>query len=306
MMVMLPAIWTSALVFASELTLLSIGFTLTYMTAKVPNFAHGTYAGIGIYVSYTMNKILGLSPYLGFPIAFFIGGLFSVLIYKVVIEALQKMGGGTIVLTISTLAIQIGLTAFIQIYAFWLREVFHTYAMNFLLKDADFSFAGFPGIFIVSITLSIGSVLALRYLLTQTKMGVAMRATAEDPELASVLGINIERIQVFSWFLTGGLACLSGAMIPLWFQSTPQTGAALITSIMAGSLLGGFTNIYGAVIGGATVGLSEIILTFWGQSFIGTWIGEYRPLVPMAFLVAVLLFEPEGLEGVWRRIKPQA
>ncbi len=306
MSVMLPAIWTAALVFASELTLLSIGFTLTYMTAKVPNFAHGTYAGIGIYVSYTINKILGLSPYVGFPLAFLVGGLFSVLIYKVVIEALQKMGGGTIVLTISTLAIQIFLTATIQIYAFWLRDVFHTYAMNFLLKEADFNFAGFPGIFIVSVGTSIGSVIALRYLLTQTKMGVAMRATAEDPELASVLGINTERIQVFSWFLTGGLACLAGAMIPMWFMSTPQTGAALITSIMAGSLLGGFTNIYGAVIGGAIVGISEIMLTFFGQSVIGTWIGEYRPLVPMAFLVAVLLFEPRGLEGIWNRIKPQS
>ena len=73
---------------------------------------------------------------------------------------------------------------------------------------------------------------------------------------------------------------------------------------MAGSLLGGFTNIYGAVIGGATVGLSEIMLTTWGQAWIGTWVGEYRPLVPMLFLVVVLLFEPEGLDGVWRRIKP--
>jgi branched-chain amino acid transport system permease protein len=267
---MIPAIWTAALVFASELTLLSIGFTLTYMTAKIPNFAHGTYARLGIYVSYTMSKILGLSPYTGFPVAFLIGGVFSVIVYKLVIKALFNMGGGAIVLTISTLAIQIFLTALIQVYAFWLRETYHTYAMNFLLKEYDFTYAGFPGIFIMSISLSIGSVLTLRYMLTRTKIGIAMRATAEDPELASVLGINTERIQVFSWFLTGGLACLAGAMIPLWFQSTPQTGSALITSIMAGSLLGGFNNIYGAVIGGATVGLSEIILTYWGQSLIGT------------------------------------
>ena len=303
MSVMLPAIWTAALVFASELTLLSIGFTLTYMTAKVPNFAHGTYAGIGIYVSYTVNKILGLSPYLGFPLSFLIGGVFSVVIYKVVIEALQKMGGGAIVLTISTLAIQIGLTAIIQIYAYYLREKYHTYTMNFLLKEADFKFAGFPGIFIVSIGLSLASVVALRFLLNHTRMGIAMRATSEDPELASVLGINTDQIQIFSWFLTGGLACLAGSMIPMWFMSTPQTGAALITSIMAGSLLGGFTNIYGSVLGGAIVGLSEIMLTACGQSVIGTWVGEYRPLVPMLFLVAVLLVEPEGLDGIWNRIK---
>lgn len=298
---LIPAIWMAALVFASELTLLSIGFTLTYLTAKVPNFAHGTYAGIGIYVSYTFAKIWNLSPYWGFPVAFVVGGIFSVLIYKLVIAVLTNMGGGAIVLTISTLAIQIFLTALIQIYAYYLRDRFSTYAMAFLLKENDFKFAGFPGIFIVSLTLTVTLVIALHYMLTRTRIGVAMRATAEDPELASVLGININQIQLFSWFLTGGLACLAGAMIPLWFQSTPQSGAAIITSIMAGSLLGGFDSIYGSVIGGAVVGMSEILLTTWGQALIGVWVGEYRPLIPMIFLVAVLLIEPRGLQGAWEK-----
>jgi branched-chain amino acid transport system permease protein len=298
---LIPAIWMAALVYASELTLLSIGFTLTYLTAKVPNFAHGTYAGVGIYVSYTFAKIWGLSPYYGFPVAFILGGAMSVLIYKLVIGVLTNMGGGAIVLTISTLAIQIFLTAFIQIYAYYLRERFSTYAMAFLLKESDFKLAGFPGIFVVSLTITIGSVLALHYMLTRTKIGVAMRATAEDTELAQVLGINTDQIQLFSWFLTGGLACLAGAMIPLWFQSTPASGAMIITSIMAGSLLGGFESIYGSVIGGAVVGISEIMLTTWGQAVIAPWIGEYRPIIPMSFLVAVLLIEPKGLQGAWDR-----
>jgi branched-chain amino acid transport system permease protein len=291
----------AAMVFASELTLLSIGFTLTYLTAKIPNFAHGTYAGLGIYVSYTFSKILGINPYLGFPLAFIVGGLFSMLVYLIVIKVLTNMGGGAIVLTISTLAIQIFLTALIQIYAYWLRETYNTYTMAFLLKEADFKFAGFPGIFIVSITMTISMVIALHFMLTKTRMGVAMRATAEDPELASVLGINTDQIQLFSWFLTGGLACLAGAMIPMWFQSTPSSGAMMITSIMAGSLLGGFDSIYGSVAGGVIVGMSEIMLTTWGQAWIGVWVGEYRPMIPMIFLVAVLLVEPNGLQGAWSK-----
>jgi branched-chain amino acid transport system permease protein len=298
---LIPAIWMAAMVFASELTLLSIGFTLTYLTAKIPNFAHGTYAGLGIYVSYTFSKILGINPYLGFPLAFIVGGLFSMLVYLIVIKVLTNMGGGAIVLTISTLAIQIFLTALIQIYAYWLRETYNTYTMAFLLKEADFKFAGFPGIFIVSITMTISMVIALHFMLTKTRMGVAMRATAEDPELASVLGINTDQIQLFSWFLTGGLACLAGAMIPLWFQSTPSSGAMMITSIMAGSLLGGFDSIYGSVAGGVIVGMSEIMLTTWGQAWIGVWVGEYRPMIPMIFLVAVLLVEPNGLQGAWSK-----
>jgi branched-chain amino acid transport system permease protein len=72
---------------------------------------------------------------------------------------------------------------------------------------------------------------------------------------------------------------------------------------MAGSLLGGFDSVYGAVVGGIVVGISEIMLTTWGQELLGAWVGEYRPLVPMLFLVAVLLIEPRGLQGAWERIK---
>jgi len=304
----IPTIWVSAIVYACEISILSIGFTLTYLTAKIPNFAHGTYAGVGIYVTYTISKILNLSPYVAFPLAFLIGGAISVLIYLLVIGTLSRMGGGAIVLTISTLAIQIFLTAAISIYAYWLRDMYRTYTIGFILKELDFRVGPYPGIFPIAVAICVVTVILLHYMLTKTKTGVAMRATSEDPELSSVLGIDTSRIQLFSWFLTGGLACLAGAMLPLWFMCRPGTGALIITSIMAGSLLGGFMSMYGAIIGGFGVGLSEILVTTWLQNIkIGgqrqVWIGEYRPLVPMFILVAVLLIEPDGLYGVKQRLE---
>ncbi len=76
-----------------------------------------------------------------------------------------------------------------------------------------------------------------------------------------------------------------------------------MTSIMAGSLLGGFENIYGAIIGGFGVGFSEIIITAWLQKTVGPWVGRWRPIIPMTILVAVLLFEPRGLTGLFERVK---
>jgi branched-chain amino acid transport system permease protein len=292
----------AAIVYAAEITLLSIGFTITYLTAKIPNFAHGTYAGFGIYTAFTISRILGFSPYIGFPLAFFIGGLVSIIVYLIVIQVLSRMGGGAIVLTIATLAIQIFLEAALLIYAFWIRTIYKTYTVGFLLKDMDFEFLDMPGIFTVSISICIITIVLLHYMLTRTKTGIAMRATAEDPELSSVLGINTNRIQLYSWFLTGGLAALAGAMIPLWFASSPNTGSLMIASIMAASLLGGFENVYGAIIGGVAIGFSEILLTFWLQQNIGVWVGEYRPIIPMVFLVAILLIEPAGLQVVYERI----
>jgi branched-chain amino acid transport system permease protein len=213
------------------------------------------------------------------------------------------LGGGAVVLTISTLAIQILLTAMLSIYVYWARGIFGTYGMGFMLKEFDFKIGTYPGIFPMSFLICFVVVIFLHILLTRTKTGIAMRATAEDPELASVLGINIDMIQKLSWFITGGLACLAGAMYPLWFQSYPKSGGMIMTSIMAGSLLGGFENIYGAIVGGFGVGFSEIVLTAWLQKQLGPWVGRWRPIIPMAILVAVLLFEPNGLTGLYERVK---
>jgi branched-chain amino acid transport system permease protein len=302
-MVSIPVIWINTITYSSLVTILSIGFTLTYLTAKIPNFAHGTYAGIGIYVSWTISKILGYSPYIGFPLAFVFGGITSVIIYLLVINVIKRLGGGAVVLTISTLAIQILLTSLINIYVYGVREMYGTYGMGFMLKEYDFSIGGFRGIVVTSFSSVIIIVILLHILLTRTRTGIAMRATAEDPELSSILGININNIQKLSWFLTGGLACLAGAMYPLWFQSYPASGDYMITSIMAASLLGGFDNIYGSIIGGFGVGISEIIFTSWLQNTIDPGLGRWRPLIPMIILVVVLLFEPRGLTGVYERIK---
>jgi len=302
-MALFPPLWVNAITYSSMITILSIGFTLTYLTAKIPNFAHGTYAGVGIYVVWTLSKIYGFSPYLGFPLAFVMGGIVSLILYITVIRVITRLGGGAVVLTISTLAIQILLTAILSIYVYWARGIFGTYGMGFMLKEFDFMIGTYPGIFPMSFLICFVVVILLHILLTRTKTGIAMRATAEDPELASVLGINIDMIQKLSWFLTGGLACLAGAMYPLWFQSYPKSGAAIMTSIMAGSLLGGFDNIYGAIVGGFGVGFSEIVLTAWLQKQLGPWVGRWRPIIPMLILVMVLLFEPRGMTGLYERVK---
>lgn len=301
----IPVIWMSAIVYASMITLLSIGFTLTHMTAKIPNFAHGTYAGFGVYVSFMCVRYFAMSPYFGFPAAFLIGGLIGILLYKIVVSTLRRMGGGAIVLTISTIAIQIFMAQFQHIFAFWTRETYGLMSYGFLLKKNDFKFEvlgqSFQGIFPVSFFLVIAIVIALRWMLTGTKFGIAMKAAAEDPELSQILGINIEKIQIASWFMTGGMACLAGALLPMWFMGSPGAGARLLISCMAGSLLGGLGDIYGAVIGGFAIGIIEIIFTAQGMKMLGLWVGEYRPLIPMIATIGILLIEPAGVTGWYSR-----
>ena len=295
----------SALVYGSMITILCLGFTLTHMTAKIPNFAHGTYAGYGVYVVWTFARVWNLNPYLGFPVALLIGGLIGILLYTVVVSTLRRMGGGAIVLTIATIALGIFLEQGLHIYAYWIREELGLMSYGFLLKQNDFQWLGFQGIFPVALILCAAVVIFLHRTLTGTNFGIAMRATAEDPTLAAVLGIDTNRIQMVSWFMTGGMAALAGAMLPMWFMGSPIAGNSLLVSCMAGSLLGGLDNIYGAVIGGFTVGLVEIILTSNMQTWFGLWVGEYRPLVPMIMTIVVLLIEPDGISGYIERMRVQ-
>jgi branched-chain amino acid transport system permease protein len=275
------------------------------MTAKIPNFAHGTYAGYGVYVVWTFARVWEMNPYIGFPVALLLGGLIGVLLYTVVVSTLRRMGGGAIVLTIATIALGIFLEQGLHIYAYWIRETRGLMSYGFLLKQNDFEFFGFQGIFPVALILCAAVVIFLHRTLTGTNFGIAMRATAEDPTLAAVLGINTNRIQMVSWAMTGGMAALAGAMLPMWFMGGPTAGVSLLVSCMAGSLLGGLDNIYGAVIGGFTVGLVEIILTSNLQTWFGLWVGEYRPLVPMILTIVVLLIEPDGISGYIERMRVQ-
>jgi len=280
-----------------------MSFTLTYITVKIPNFAHSVYVGIGVYVSYTFAKIMHYSPYLGFPVAFLVGGVISVIVFQFVVQPIVRMGGGRVTLTVSTIAVQIFLIAFLDIYTYWLRVKYQQYTALFMLKGEDFKFGGYPGILIVSVVFCVTVIIFLYRLLTKTNIGIAMMATAEDKELASILGININRVQMIAWFLTGGLACISGAMLPFWFVSTTTLGGTMMTSIMAGSLLGGLNNVYGAIIGGFGIGITEIIGTRFLQGVWGVWVGEYRSIIPMLILVVILLIEPRGLQPIYDKIK---
>ena len=171
------------------------------------------------------------------------------------------------------------------------------YSRFFLLRNADFAIGSYPGILIVTILLSIFLVIGLHLLLTQTKFGISLRATVENPELAQVMGINTERIIAFSWFLTGGFAGLAGSLLPLWLQGHPGVGFQLLLSVFAASILGGLRSIYGAMIGAIIVGLAEILGSVALANVLGTWIVAYSLLIPLTVMSVILLILPEGISG---------
>jgi len=143
----------------------------------------------------------------------------------------------------------------------------------------------------------------LHLLLTRTKFGIAMRAAIEDPSLASVVGINVNFVYAVSWIIAGSLGGLSGALLPMYTPGYPEISAIIIVSVFAASIVGGLNSIYGAVLGGLLMGLSEILGTSSLATLLGSWVIPYRPLIPLIAIVITLLLAPNGLMGVdWRNI----
>ena len=292
-----------AIIFSSLLALLSIGLTLTYLTTKVPNFAHGTYAAVEAYITLTAVRVWQGNPYHYLPLALLVGGLGALAQYVIVLRPLMRKGAKIVGLMITTLAIEFILLAIINIYADYLTMAFKIQSRYFLFTYYDIRIAGQRGLLIVAPTL-VATTVALLYLaLTRTKFGIAMRAAIESSSLASVVGINVDLVYAVSWFIAGGLGGLSGALLPLWFPGNPDMGARHIVSTFAASIVGGLFSIYGAVLGGFLIGMAEILGTSYLASWLGAWVIPYRPLVPLIAIVITLLLAPSGLVGVnWRNL----
>lgn len=292
-----------AIIFASLLTMLSTGLTLTYMTTKVPNFAHGDFATMSIYLNLALVHLLGLSPYLGVVPSFFFGGLIALVLYIAVLRPLLNRGANYVILMIATIAYDMILISIINIIADYLNRVYKILTRLFQLKGFDLEFIEQPMIFIVAPVMSILIISLLYFFLNKTKFGIAMRAAIENPSLAEVIGININLTYAFSWFISGGLAGIAGALLPLYMTCNPDIGVRLLISVFAASIVGGLTNIYGAFLGGLVIGLAETLGTGYLSIMIGPWIVPYRPVIPLGLMLLTLLFAPRGLTGIdWRKL----
>jgi neutral amino acid transport system permease protein len=141
---------------------------------------------------------------------------------------------------------------------------------------------------IIVIGLAILAIIALHFLLQKTKIGKAMRAVADNIDLARVSGINVEQVVIWTWIITGTLVAVSGAMYGLITVVRPNMGWFLILPLFASVILGGIGNPYGAIIGALIVGIAqELSVPLLGS--------EYKLGVALAIMVIILLVRPQGL-----------
>ncbi len=287
-------------IYAGMLVILCIGFTFTYMMEKFPNFAHTSYAVIGTMLTYAMVRIYGCNPYTTWVPASLLGGCLGVALYLLVVRPIKSVGSGSITLSFAMFAIASVIGSVLAIFSYWVLMSQGYRTGSFLLRSYDFKYMGYPGVMLVAPITCVALVVGLRLFFTRVTYGIAMRATAEDEKLASALGVNTFRVHVTSWFMSGALASLAGAILPLWQPTSLDMTDTLLVSVMAGSVVGGLDEIYGAIVGGLAVALAERVLPSLLMKFVGVWIGGYEGLTPILFIFFVLMLNPGGIMGTLR------
>lgn len=297
-------LYFDAAVFASLLVLLSMGLTLTYLTTKVPNFAHASFATVGVYMTLIAVRVWETNPYVAVPVAFLISGVVAVALYVAILKPLAKRGATEAIQMIATLAFDMIMIAGLNILADYLVDTFRIKSREFTLRSFDLEFMDLPMIVMVAPVAVAVIGITLFLMLKKTKFGIAVRASTENPDLSGTVGINVNAVYGIAWMIAGGLAGVAGALMALWFLGDPNLGPILIPSIFAASIAGGFLSIFGAVAGGLLVGLAEVLGTRFLAGEFGSWLIAYRPLIPLIIIAITLMFAPRGLAGInWSRIR---
>jgi neutral amino acid transport system permease protein len=283
----------------SIIALAAVGLTLTYGILRLSNFAHGDFMTLGAYLTWAVNTI-GVNIWLSMLIGagFTIAGV--LLSEKLIWSPMRLRRASSTTLII----ISIGLALFLRngIILIWGGD---NQRYNLPVSEALSVFGlRIPFYDLVVTALAVLAIAGLHYLLQNTRIGKAMRAVADDIDLARVTGINVDRVVVWTWIIAGGLTALGGSMLGLVEAVRPNMGWFLILPLFASVILGGIGNPYGAIAGALIIGLAQEvsagIVPILGRQY--PWLNdvpllgsEYKLGVSLIIMVLVLLFRPQGL-----------
>ena len=278
-----PQLIFNGIAVGSVLALAAIGLTLTYGILRLSNFAHGDFMTLGAYLTWLAN-INGVNIWL----AMLLGAAGTIVAMLIAEFLLWKPMRDRRATSTTLIIISIGLALFIRsaiLLAWGGSNQSYDLPVVQALEVGGIRIAYYR---LVVIGLAIVAIVALHFLLQNSKVGKAMRAVADNIDLARVSGINVERVVIWTWVITGVLTAFAGGMYGLITVVRPNMGWFLILPMFASVILGGIGNPYGAVAGALTIGIAqEISVPLLGS--------QYKLGVALLIMLLILLVRPQGL-----------
>ncbi len=280
----------SGITYGSLYALLAIGYTMVYGVLRMINFAHGDIFMMSAYFAFFGLTTFTLPWYMAFIVTIVLTAMLGVVTEKIAYRPLRDADKNSVL--ISAIGVSF-LLSNLATYLFSGRPK-NFPSIPFLTKMIPIG-SGF-NVQVISLVIPIVTVISLlilSYIVNKTKMGMAMRATSQDYEIASVMGVNIDNIISWTFVMGSSLAAIGGMMWAVRYPGlTPTMGVMVGLKCFVAAVIGGIGNIGGAVLGGFILGFAEIIIVARFPSLSG-----YRDVVAFIALIVILLFKPTGLLG---------
>jgi branched-chain amino acid transport system permease protein len=265
--------------------LIAVGFTLIWQTSQTINFAQGEFVMLPaffILAAIDLGAPFWLSAAIGIALsALVLGVLFKLIVVDPVLKH------GVLPLVISTIALSLFLKEGVKDFYSSQAQPFPALvpAADIRVLDAVISTQS-----LVVLGVAIATVLALHFLLNATRLGRSMQATAQNPVLASILGIPVRRMVLYTFLLNAVLVAIASILITPIYLAKFTNGETLGMAAFLAAIIGGFNQVRGAILGGIILGILDNLSAHYVSS-------QYRGAFPLLILIAVILLRPQGLLG---------
>lgn len=273
--------------------LAALGLSLVFGVTKFLNVAHGELLMIGGYASFWIFSLWGIGPFLSLPLNILVLSLIGLVLYKLIFVRMVKLDVENKIK--NTMLVGFGLSLILQNLAiyFWTAD---DRGITTSYSSEAWTFLGvrFPLVRLASFAIAFICLIALNIYLRKTYTGRAIRATVEDWEAASLMGIDVHKVYLFSFVVGAALAGIAGALVSITFSVNPFMGMHWTLKALVVMVLGGLGSFTGTFVGGILLGATESATAL----LIG---GNYREIVGLVLFLLILIFRPQGLLGSKQR-----
>lgn len=264
--------------------LIAMGYSLIYSASGLMNFAQGDLFMLGAFFAYTLFVSMRLPFMIAGVLVMAIMMVLGMCVERALISPVLKKGS-----SIHIVLITIGLSMFLQNFSMlaWGPQVF-TFPSIFQVKPLKFFGANITGDSLFIVIFSIVSMILLHFFMTKTKLGTAMRAAAQDREASVTVGINVPLTIGITWGLASLFAAIAGILLAPSYGVYARMGTTVGLKGFAAAVVGGYGNIYGAVIGGIIIGVIETVAAGYISSTL-------KDMIAFIVLIAVMFYKPSGI-----------
>lgn len=282
----------NGLKFGLIIAMTAVGLSLIFGTTGLVNFAHGDLVTVGAFLAFFLNVGLGLRLLVAAPLAVLISAAFSGGLDRLLWRPLRARQTGLIAMLVVSIGLGFVLRHLALLFFGGSRSSYSEYTLQTAL---EFGLIRLQPTEIVVMLLSLAILLGVGLMLNRTRLGKAMRAVADERDLAESSGIDVQRVILAVWVLGGALTGIGGIFLGIVESVDYLMGFRLLLLMFAGVVLGGLGSAYGAMVGGLIVGLVSEVSTVWFSS-------QIKYVWALLVLVVILLVRPQGILGRRERV----